>query len=228
MEEFCREDEMLPAVLSWAQAKGFDLRCEVQTPWGQCDLVGVKLRKAPLSERTKLRQKRSVGSALKFAILDRIPVENSKKSISVRSLENSLSTFATKTELSINLRKLIQNNFIIEVRKNHYRRLGNWTQLHSKIIAIELKLNRVTEVINQATLNKALTSDSFICLPLSNAKRVYSARFQEIERRGIGIIGVSRAGAKCLLRPTELKSELQIHTQQSVVERFCVAELKGN
>ena len=71
------------------------------------------------------------------------------------------------------------------------RRQG-WRPLQDRIIAVELKLSRVTDVLHQAYNNLSWVDESYAAMPVGIARRVYGRkeRWDKYWRHGIGLLAV--------------------------------------
>ena len=101
--------------------------------------------------------------------------------------------------------------------------------LQKKIVALELKINRVNEVLHQAINNLEFADISYAGFPMDVAKRVVEGKKKEkFSEKGIGILGVASQGCKVLLKPTSLKSNANKIMKAYCVERFWGGHSKEN
>jgi hypothetical protein len=78
-------------------------------------------------------------------------------------------------------------------------RRPEWMPLASHIIAVELKLSRIREVVDQALWHTYHAHQSYIAMPLKNAERA-----MEKEKVGrVGVLGVTPQGVQLLHRAAE-------------------------
>lgn len=216
---FAREREMARPVRSWLMSQGLQVKQEYSTPWGICDFVAASLNRTLVRKRLELRQSNAIGSLFRLALLQRIPDSRSGRSISWSRLEHLCRVPSEYLEAELD--KLIVNRFVIRTPRGAFQKLNGWQPLHKKIIAIELKLNRVAEAIMQARANRAFATESFIALPAETAYRLArSERKHELTMAGVGIIAVSRESCTVLLRPSDCGIAADPVLQMHCVERF--------
>lgn len=72
------------------------------------------------------------------------------------------------------------------------------------VIAVEAKLERWRDALQQAYRNTAFAHRSYVLLPLAAASRAIASRF-EFERRKVGIVSLEDGGVRILLEAPEIK-----------------------
>jgi hypothetical protein len=189
---------MAGPVRRWMSKLGLAVRSEFVTPWGICDLVGLQLRREHALRRLALRQTRPVGSVRRAALLLAIPDVDSTKAISLGKLAR-LCGAETPGEVSDDVARLLADRFIIRSRRGFQR---IWSPIYDRLIAIELKLNRVEEAMRQARKNLFFVEESFVALPAVLAARVLenSQRWRGFFDSGIGLLAVKRTTCSVLIR----------------------------
>jgi hypothetical protein len=221
MRGFQLEAEMAPPVIRWLRRKGLQVKPEFTLPWGVCDLVGVKLDARKVKLRLSYGQTRPVGPVLRLLVLSRIPGCDSGKSICFANLLRDLSHNVEPELLSRELATLMRDRFIKRTQRGSFQKVNGWAPLHFRIVAVELKLNRITEAVGQAASNRAFATDSYVALPMRSAWRVaHSERAYSLLRRGIGLLGVSQRTCFELIKPITTKGISDEIVQSHVVERF--------
>jgi hypothetical protein len=218
---FRLEAEMASPVMRWLRRNGLMVKPEFSLPWGVCDLVGVKLNPLKVKRRLSYGQTRSVGPLLRLLILSKIPDCDSGKSIGVERLANELSHNVETNVLLRELNTLVRDRFVKNTNRSSFQKLNGWAPLHCRIVAVELKLSRVSEAIDQALSNRAFSTDSYVALPRTCALRLAQAdRASHLRRGGIGLLAVSHRACWELIKPRISKGTCDAIIQSHVVERF--------
>jgi hypothetical protein len=218
---FKRETEMAAPVIRWLQRRGLRVKPEFSVPWGICDLVGVKLDPVRVRRRLSYGQTRPIGPLIRLQILSRIPEADSGKSITLEKLKRELSDHLPSDFLSRELDLLVRGNFVTSPRSNFFQKANGWAPLHVRIVAVELKLTRVSEALSQAASNRAFATDSYVALPGKLALRIERGDRADIFRRtGLGLLAVWHQACRELVRPSGNKAACSKIIQSHVVERF--------
>ncbi len=110
LRKFALEPDMTIPATNWLQFAGFATKDEFRTPWGVCDLVGVKLSKRYIRSRHSLNQLRPVGNLRRVALLEGIPAD---REISVSELADKTSHLFSSEELPTALRQLQSDHFVV-------------------------------------------------------------------------------------------------------------------
>jgi hypothetical protein len=219
--EFRLEKQMASPVVDWLRRAGLAVKREFSLPWGICDFVGVKMNRARVRLRLQYGQKYPVGPALRLRILSEIPDHRSGRSITLGMLrERCLESFSDDFIMG-ELDRLIRLKFVTTSRNGRFQKVNGWAPLHVRIVAVELKLSRISEALAQASSNCAFATESYVALPIESGVRIAnSRRAEEFVRMGIGLLGVSRESCSRLLpchgRLADPDEILQAHC----VERF--------
>jgi hypothetical protein len=71
--DFRLEQEMVRPAAEWLNGLNLLVKREFHTPWGVCDLVGLRFNEAKVQERLSLGQRSAIGSALRIMLLQQIP-----------------------------------------------------------------------------------------------------------------------------------------------------------
>ena len=214
------ESEMLPVVESWLLGQGFQTKIEFSMPWGICDLVGCRLQEDQLEKRLKLGQRWPVGPLTRVAVLLRLSQARSTGSLSLKKLHSDLDPLFGHAEVNTHVAELRKRRFLNTSDQNEMQSLATWLPLHERLVAIELKLNRVSDALYQAKLNREFADESYVALPFEVAQR---AKLREVDygfpELGIGLLAVASSRVEVLLPPQRaptMISELQVHA----TERF--------
>lgn len=218
---FRLEAEMAAPVIRWLRRGGLTVKAEFLLPWGVCDLVGVKLDAARTKLRLSYGQTRSIGSITRLLILSRIPESDSGKSITFQRLAKDLSAHFSSDDLLEQIDTLVGGKFVIRPRRGFLQKVNGWAPLHSRIVAVELKLTRISEALNQATSNRAFATDSYVAFPRGRALRIARSNKADLfVRSGIGLLSVSHHACQELIKPCRIDATSNAITQSHVVERF--------
>lgn len=215
------EKEMLSPAIRWLKSQSLMVLPEYAAPWGICDLVGMSFDKHRVDERLALGQTAALGSPLRVGLFLRIPDQETRTSISLSRLGREFGAFLDDDSLKRHLDFLIESKFVRQSRKSHFQRLNGWAPLHHRIVAVELKLDRIEEVLSQAKSHVRFAGESLVGLPYETAHRVAASRAQDFEDAGVGILAVGSPRSELLLpsrRPVE--SDLDILVQSHCVEAF--------
>jgi hypothetical protein len=197
---FTLENQMVPSVVGWMRDQGLAVKREFSVPWGICDFVGVKLNPKQVQRRLSLGQKHSVGPPLRLQILSKIPDIDSGTSITGVELRRKLLGYLSTDDLGKELEYLARLNFISSPSQGQFQKLNGWVPLHKRIVAVEIKLSRISEALAQASSNRTFTTESYVALPYDLARRVAtSARADQFRREGVGILAVSQNSCRRLL-----------------------------
>jgi hypothetical protein len=102
------------------------------------------------------------------------------------------------------------------------QKLNGWMPLHKRLIAVELKLNRVEEAISQARNNLIFADSSYVWLPKKLALRVASRRIRESSflESGVGLLAVASAECEILIPSRHCSAKPDPVIQFYCVEKF--------
>ncbi len=218
---FHLETEMSNPVIRWMRRSGLTVKPEFFLPWGICDLVGVILDPARIQKRLSYGQNRSIGPPARVRILSRIPEHDSGRSISLRKLKRDFLGFFPADVLERELRTLSRDRFVTSPRIGFFQKRNGWAPLHQRIVAVELKLTRLSEAVAQATSNRSFATHSYVALPGQLALRISkSGRAKVFKQEGIGLLAVWHRSCRILLEASARPSLHDEVIQSHVVERF--------
>jgi hypothetical protein len=152
------------------------------------------------------------------ALLHLIPDVNTGKSVTIEALSSQ--TNDSILTLRQELDALCARRFVITLGDGSFQSKVSWAPLHRRIVAVELKLSRIEEVVAQARSHTVFATESYIGLPQDKAEQlVNSDRSEDIQRIGLGLLSVNTEKATVLIRAkSSVKPDpvLQMHC----VERF--------
>jgi hypothetical protein len=216
--KFYLERDMTYPARNWLQFAGFKTKDEFRTPWGICDLVGVKLSKRYIEDRRSLNQTRPVGSASRVALLECIPPD---RGISVGELARRASNLFTVDELPKELRQLKAMHFVSSSEEGLYTRQIPASAGQNLVVAVEIKLGKIEEVLSQARANLAFAHRSYIGVPMANAERLAeSARSEDLRLSGVGLLSVERGLCEELIPSAGNESFANPSIRAHCIERF--------
>ena len=209
---------MTSVVRSWLERQKLQVKSEFRLPWGVCDLVGVRLRLLAVRKRLSLGQTRSIGATSSLRILSLVPDASTGGSISFEQLQGELKDLYSRSFVADEVARLERNRFLASSSPGHYQKLNGWAPLHSCLTAVELKLSRVNDAIDQATANQAFADKSYIALPREKAKRWLDCENNgRLEERGLGLLAVSSRSCHVLVKPS-----ISLKYHDSILESHCV------
>jgi hypothetical protein len=217
---FRNEGAMAASVVRWLQSDGLAVRHEFSLPWGVCDILAARLRSSRVRRRLKLGQRAPVGPPLRVQLLTQIPDEAEKRCVRLETLYRRYDGVLDRTTVSAEVQRLVASRFVHLTRYGLQKR-NAWYPLHDRIIAVELKLTRVSEALEQARRHLRIATKSYVALPMELARRVaQSDRRTGFRQSGVGLLGVSPRRCDVLLRSScrtqKPDDVLQMHT----IERF--------
>lgn len=226
---FKLESEMLRPVERWLKNQGLHTKAEFANPWGVCDIVGCSLRPQKVKDRLSLGQRRAIGPPFRIQLLERIPDEKTGRSVSPHKLTAEYSCFIRAAEIQKEVETLIAGKFVRRTVRGNLQKINGWAPLHDKIVAVELKLSRIDDVIEQALANQQLTPLSYVALPRETAERTLEkAGGNRILKSGLGLLGVARSGCVELLRASRSPRNIVDNISQAhCVERFWRCYIKS-
>jgi len=119
------------------------------------------------------------------------------------------------------VRQLLRLKFVTSPRRGLFQKLNGWNPLHERIVAVELKLCRITEALDQASSNRAFATESYAALPAALAYRIAgNCRAAEFRKNGVGLLAVSQNSCRRLLPGSCPKGVADEVLQAHCVERF--------
>lgn len=226
---FDYEDQMAESAMQWLKSLDMLTKREFFASWGICDLVGCSFREENIKKRLALGQSKAIGSYMRLMILSGIPNQEEGKSITIQRLKRKFSAFYDETTVAREVDRLVKDKFVQITSLGALNRLNGWLPLHKKIVALELKLTRISDALQQAVGNLGFADESFVGVPIEVAQRIINTRKRlDFVQEGIGLLGINSAGCKVLLKPTPNSSHRNQIIQMHCVERFWRAFIKGN
>ena len=223
------EHEMASSARDWLMRQGLKVKEEFYTPWGVCDMVGVKLDRRKVRKRLRLGQKYPMGPLIRLEILNAIPDAVEGEWITLEELAHKYRDLLTRAEVCAEIDKLLTGKFVRQGEDRTLQKVNGWAPLQTRLVAIELKLNRVEEALGQAISHQAFAGESFVGLPAGLAERVAtSPRAGRFQAEGVGILSVGRNLSRVVLRPQPRLQKIDPGFQMHCVERFWRTEVRGS
>lgn len=221
VREFSRESDMTAPVVKWLQSRGYQIKREFSLPWGVCDVAAIKLRSKAVERRLSFGQGRSVCQHSQLHILSLIPDVSTGTSITLSQLRRASGNDGSETALVEDLELLLRNRFLISPTRNRYQKLNGWAPLQSSLLAVELKMQKVSQVISQAVYNQAFADKSYVALPWQVALRLAaSEKASDLRSKGIGLLAVEAERCRVLIRPAKMLARRDQIVEAHCVERF--------
>jgi len=226
---FDYEHQMVDPAEQWLMSQGLTTKREFSTPWGICDLVGCSLNEERVKQRLVLRQTKPIGPQIRVMILSRIPDQEEGRSITLRKLRNKFAGFFDETRIALEVGRLVNDKFVHITDRGCFQKMNGWVPLHKKIVALELKLTRISDAMHQAISNLEFADESYVGLPMRTAQRLEKGRKKsEFARKGIGLVGITPEKCEVFLEPNAVKSQQNRILQMHCVERFWRTHIKSN
>jgi hypothetical protein len=211
---------MTKPVRRWLQRQGFLVKAEFGLPWGICDLVGLSFDESRVAKRMAFRQHRPIGPIQRVELLRLIPDQETGRTITFNRLRAFTEGTFFASDLDHELRTLIADRFVILGKNGSLQKQNGWAPMHDRIVAVELKLSRVSEALAQAVSNRAFATESYVALPMKVATRLSdSARYSKFKAAGIGVLGVTPISCRLISQAFET-IEPDVTLQMHCVERF--------
>lgn len=216
---FSRESDMAPSVVRWLKTAGLQTKPEFVTPWGICDLVGLCLNPDRVAHRLNLKQRQPVSSITRAAVLLSVPDVDSSTSISLRRLAHGFASIIPKQVVAAEVNRLIADRFVVTSSRGRLQKVNGWMPLQDRLVAVELKLTRIEEALQQAKCNLGFAQESFVAFPMPVARRIASSqsKWGKYFDDGIGLIGVRKSGCETLI-PAEPKCK----PNDAAIQLYCV------
>lgn len=222
---FALESQMLTPVLTWVNDHGLLAKGEYETPWGICDVVGCKIDAERAQLRRSLGQRQSVGSLFRMNLLSKIP-DVEQASVTFDELREEVGDLIDTNELVRHVAVLKGRKFVVE-EDGRLAKVNGWMPLHSRVVSVEMKLKRFSEVIAQARANLSLTPDSYIAIPEPDALRLVAKKESELKDIGVGVLAVNPYRAYEALAPVSPSQRNNTYSAHCA-ERFWPRYLRGN
>jgi hypothetical protein len=227
---FQRESEMTAPASAWLRSSGLTIKSEFTLPWGVCDLVGVSFNQEHVEHRMTLRQTRSIGSLTRTSLLLKIPDVDSRRSVTFESLVNAYKKALSADLIARELEHLENDRFVVRNSRGSFQKTNGWFPLQKRLVAVELKLSRVEEAMQQARHHLRFAQESYVGLPMDVANHVASNRtkWNNSFDAGVGVLGVGKEGCEVLIPARFSQSRKHDPIQFYCVEKFWRTRVKDS
>ena len=223
------EKQMAEPAEEWLRSRGMMTKREFTLPWGILDLVGCSLNQRHVMKRVALGQTRPIGPHERIMILAQIPDVTEGTAVTKQKLTRIFRGLYDERGIAAELSRLMAGKFVSRTRQDGFQRVNGWMPLQRRIIALELKLARVSDAVAQAVRHLSFADESYVGLPIDTAYHVLRSRQRlTFDENGIGLIAVCRDGCRVLLKSRPAGSELDPLLQAHCVERFWRDRLRGS
>ena len=220
---------MIRPAKAWLKSKGLLIKHEFPTPWGICDLVGCSFNKQNVRKRLQLGQKKPIGSHFRVLLLAQIPEKEDGPPISSLRLVKMFSEFFDNERITLELNRLKKDKFVHQTHSGTFYKLNGWMPIHKRLVALELKLSRVQDVLRQAITNLDFADESYIGLPMKTATRLIRSNTSPlIIKHGIGIVGFDQEDYRVLRKAKCSRQSTDKVLKTHCIERFWKDYLKDN
>lgn len=207
--------------MTWLKSQNLLVRTELHVPWGVCDIVACEADPQKVEARKKLRQFSKIGSHSKIALFLATPDEDQTRGISQERLCQQFAVGGNRSRIDHEIESLIKHHFLFRTRSGCLRSRNGWKPLHSRLVAVELKLEKVRQALGQATRNQGFADESYVAFPYDLAKQVLeSDRRHMFLSDGVGVLGVSDTNCKCLIHPIRKRDRIDSSVELHVVDKF--------
>jgi hypothetical protein len=222
MPIFAKESDMAASAATWLKNCGMIVKSEFVTPWGMCDLVGLRFNPKNVAHRLQQKQTRSVGSITQAALLLQIPDKESKVWTTLNRLIRRHAPAIPGDIISEEINHLICNRFVVPSHRGRLQKVNGWLPLQDQLIALELKLSRIEEAMRQALNNLGFADESYVGFPREVAERIAAnlSRWHVFFNAGIGLLGVDRQECKVLVAARKTSDYTDKAIQLYCVEKF--------
>lgn len=226
---FQNEAEMQRPARLWLEAQGLSTKAEFATPWGVCDLVGLSFNPRSVAKRLAHGQTQAIGGPSRVAILQEIPDQRDDSWITFQRLSRVFEHFVEPARLREELERLQRGRFVVSPRRNAYQRINGWLPLHKRIVAVELKLARLSDALGQASAHLAYATEAYVALPRPLALRAaQDYRAAQLLEAGVGLLAVGPDSCEVLKEPVEKRGPVDPVLQLACVDRFWRSHIKGS
>lgn len=224
---FTKESDMLALVSRWMRNQGMRTKSEFVSPWGICDIAGLRFNAKRVAQRAALRQIKPLTSVTNALLLLQIPDVESGAYTTVEKLVRACDGTLPPDRVKDGISRLIADRFVVCGPRHGLQKVNGWMPLHERLIAVELKLSRVDDVVRQAVRNLGFADESYVAMPSEIARRLASTSDSRFAETGIGLLSVSRQNCRVLIPPRQSNLK-DVATQLYCVEKFWKTRATGN
>src|SRR5437879_1618059 len=132
---------MTASVARWMKASGMTAKSEFATPWGVCDLVGLRFNQHRVARRLELKQIRAVNSITRAVLLLQIPDVETQQFVTLDKLIRNCTSSITEEVVRCETSRLIADGFVVCSSRCRLQKVNGWMPLQERLVAVELKLS---------------------------------------------------------------------------------------
>lgn len=227
---FARESDMAMAAACWLEDDDMTVKSEFVTPWGICDLVGLRFNPSNVDRRLGLKQTRAIGSITRAVLLMQIPDVETQKSTTLGRLVRQCAPSIPEEVVSEETHRLIADHFVKRSSRGRLQKMNGWRPLQDRLVAVELKLSRIADAMRQAMNNLGFAEESYVGLPSDVAHRVAAnaSRWSNFFDEGVGLLSVTPQGCDVVVKARESRAGTDGPIRFYCVEKFWRTRVKGN
>ena len=215
-DPFRFEADMAPAVRDWLGRQGLVVRSELATPVGICDLAGCLIDQGRAAERKRLGQARVLGPQLRVDVWSRVSAD---WPVSSAALTEDYSGTVTGQRIEQELARLVASRLVERNPRGDYIRYAPWHPLHERLVAVELKLTKVTDALRQAEAYQTFANETYVALPARVAHVTRELHHQRFRTASVGLLAVHLTRVEILIDAAPRQPFDEVLTTH-VVERF--------
>jgi len=154
-------------------------------------------------------------------LLSHIPDEKEANPIKLAHLVGIFSEFFDDERIISELSRLERDRFVCQTPSGSFYKLNGWMPLQRTIVALELKLSRIQDVLRQAITNLEFADKSYVGLPLEVVSRLArSGAISVFMENGVGVVGFDRGTHKVIVTARYMGHRTDHVLQTHCVERF--------
>lgn len=206
--DFRTEAGMTEIVCEWLRGRGYYPRCEVQTICGPCDIVARPSSHIPRKQIPRL-------DSLGARVLDLFRSLGCN-SLSSDNIRKRIGKYLSTDELEQALQRLVDLR-LMEVRRHRFVPSQSISQFCDSLLAVELKLERFSDVVRQASNNRCFAARSVVALPASRVSKLRGHQIASVSELGLGLLSVDPSGKCSYLIEAREQPELLDHALVAVV-----------
>jgi len=229
---FEHEGQMKPILRAWLERQGLAVKEEFPSHVGIADVVGCHIRPEAVAARIRSKQRGVIGPLLRVHIWEHIPNETERRGASLANLCDLFAGVITEGDLQREVACLEARSFVRRTRTGTLRKLNGWHPMHSRLVAVELKLKDWRGACRQAVRYLAYADEAYVALPERTAAAAFDALgCRGLARMRVGLIAVAHGSAPVVLaqsRGRRKATRAQRAPQTHAVERFCRDAIKGS
>lgn len=211
------ESELRLPVFKWLANNGVPFRYEVPLPWGRADVIGVD--QTSFNNSFNLKLLAGLTNPIRARLLSFIN-RHGAIGCGFNSILEEFQYLMNGEEIVSHL-YMLQNRGLIhrgETKGGESKFTSIGLRKRPRLISIELKLKRATEVVKQAMRNQVFSAITYVALPIPQAEYLVNFHAEKIKTSGLGVLGIHGNECQPLIIadrriPMDLAIELQVLAQ---------------